>query len=87
VAFLPSDHYISDNARFMAHARAALDTARRRPDLVILLGLEPESPEVEYGWIESADRIPDSRRLFRVRRFWEKPNQRLAQVLMLRGCL
>ena len=87
VAFLPSDHYISDNAKFMAHIRAALDTARRRPDLVILLGLEPESPEVEYGWIESTDRIPGSRRLFRVRRFWEKPNQRLAQVLMLRGCL
>ena len=87
VAFLPSDHYISDNEKFMAHIRAALDTARRRPDLVILLGLEPESPEAEYGWIESTDRIPGSRRVFGVRRFWEKPNQRLAQVLMLRGCL
>jgi len=87
VAFLPSDHYISDIAKFMAHIRAALDAVHRRPDLVILLGLEPESPEVEYGWIEFTDRIPGSRRLFRVRRFWEKPNQRLAQVLMLRGCL
>jgi mannose-1-phosphate guanylyltransferase len=25
--------------------------------------------------------------VFGVRRFWEKPNQRLAQVLQLRGCL
>jgi mannose-1-phosphate guanylyltransferase len=86
-AFLPSDHYVSDNAKFMAHIRAALDTARRRPDLVILLGLEPESPEVEYGWIEPAERLSGNRRVFGVRRFWEKPNQLMAQVLMLRGCL
>lgn len=49
VAFFPSDHYISDNQRFMAHIRTALDSARKRPDWVILLGLDPESPEVEYG--------------------------------------
>jgi mannose-1-phosphate guanylyltransferase len=87
VAFLPSDHYISNNAKFMAHIRAALETARRRPHLVILLGLEPESPETEYGWIEPTERIPANPRVFAVRRFWEKPNQLMAQVLMLRGCL
>jgi mannose-1-phosphate guanylyltransferase len=87
VAFFPSDHYISDDARFMAHIRTALETARRRRDLVILLGLEPESPEVEYGWIEPTARIPGNRRIFGVRRFWEKPNQFMTQVLMLRGCL
>ena len=87
MAFLPSDHYISDNEKFMAHIRVALDTARRRPDLVILLGLDPESPEVEYGWIEPAEPIRDQSRVYSVRRFWEKPNQLLAQVLQLRGCL
>jgi mannose-1-phosphate guanylyltransferase len=87
VAFFPSDHYISDNQKFMAHIRTALDTARRRPDLVILLGLDPESPEVEYGWIEPAAQISGQSRVFGVRRFWEKPNQLLAQVLQLRGCL
>ena len=87
VAFFPSDHYISDNEKFMAHIRSALDAARRRRDLVILLGLEPESPEVEYGWIEPAAMMPGRGRLFGVRRFWEKPNSTLAQVLQLRGCL
>jgi mannose-1-phosphate guanylyltransferase len=87
VACFPSDHYISDNEKFMAYIRAGLDTARQRTDLVILLGLEPESPEVEYGWIEPAARIPEEARVFGVRRFWEKPNQRLAQGLQLRGCL
>ena len=87
VAFFPSDHYISDNDKFMAQIRTALDTAHKRPDLALLLGLEPESPEVEYGWIEPGRPIPGQKKIFGVRRFWEKPNKMLAQVLQLRGCL
>jgi mannose-1-phosphate guanylyltransferase len=87
VAFFPSDHYISDNEKFMAQIRLALATAHDRPNLVVLLGLEPESPEVEYGWIEPAQPIAGHRKVFGVRRFWEKPNKLLAQVLQLRGCL
>ena len=87
VAFFPSDHYISDSLRFMAHVRAALDAARQRNDLVILLGLEPDSPEVEYGWIEPATAITAHANVYGVRRFWEKPNKLVAQVLQLRGCL
>jgi mannose-1-phosphate guanylyltransferase len=87
VAFFPSDHYISDNGRFMAHIRTALDAAHVRSDLVILLGLEPESPEVEYGWIEPNGSLRANGGIYGVRRFWEKPNQMLAQVLQLRGCL
>jgi mannose-1-phosphate guanylyltransferase len=87
VTILPSDHYISDNKKFMTYVRAALETAKRQGDLVVLLGLEPESPEVEYGWIEPAESIDSQSRIFKVRRFWEKPNQLLAQLLQLRGCL
>jgi len=87
VALFPSDHYISDNVKFMAQVRAALDTARERRDLVVLLGLEPESPEVEYDWIKPAQPIRGHCKVFGVRRFWEKPNKMLAQVLQLRGCL
>ena len=87
VAFFPSDHYISDDQRFMAQVRAGLDTARNYRELVVLLGLEPESPEVEYGWIEPGQPIPAQAKIYGVRRFWEKPNKMLAQVLQLRGCL
>jgi len=87
VAFFPSDHYISDNAKFMAQIRTALDTAASRRDLIMLLGLDPESPEIEYGWIEPAPAIHGHAKVFGVRRFWEKPNPMLAQVLQLRGCL
>jgi len=87
VAFFPSDHFISDDVTFMAYVRVALDTARQRRDLVVLLGLEPESPEVEYGWIEPTIAVNGHSKVFGVRRFWEKPNVILAQVLQLRGCL
>jgi mannose-1-phosphate guanylyltransferase len=87
VALFPSDHYISDNSKFMTYVRMALDTARQDPELVILLGVEPESPEVEYGWIELGAPMQPHPRIFGVRRFWEKPHKMLAQVLQLRGCL
>jgi mannose-1-phosphate guanylyltransferase len=87
VALFPSDHYISDSRKFMNHIRTALDTARVRRDVVILLGVEPESPEVEYGWIEPTLPAKGNAKVSGVRRFWEKPNQVLAQVLQLRGCL
>jgi mannose-1-phosphate guanylyltransferase len=87
VSLFPSDHYVSDNHKFMAHVRHALDSALRHPERIILLGITPESPEVEYGWIEPARPIAGDPRLFNVRRFWEKPNTSCAQVLHLRGCL
>lgn len=87
ISLFPSDHYVSDNHKFMAHVRRTLDAARRHPERVILLGITPENPEVEYGWIEPARPIAGQSRLFNVRRFWEKPNSLRAQVLHLRGCL
>jgi len=87
VGFFPSDHYVSDNTKFMAHIRSAFETAHVGQDLVILLGVEPENPEIEYGWIEPAESIHGHRRLRRVRRFWEKPCSGLAAILQLRGCL
>lgn len=89
VAILPSDQYVSDDGLFMAHVAAAFDAVRRRPDLVILLGSVPRTPEAEYGWIEPAYEIPlvPGGRLSRVRGFWEKPPPALARKLLVLGCL
>jgi len=86
VAILPSDHYVSDDAVFMSHVEAAFDAVDVRPDLVVLLGIAPEGPETDYGWIEPGDAIPGGR-LRRVRRFWEKPASGTARLLLDRGCL
>jgi mannose-1-phosphate guanylyltransferase len=86
---LPSDHYVSDDAAFMAYVAAALDAVRVRPELVLLLGIEPTEPEPEYGWIGHGD-VPlplDGEPVFPIRRFWEKPGARLAERLFQNGCL
>lgn len=82
VAVLPSDHYVSDDAGFMAHVEAAFDAVRARPDRVVLLGITPDGPEVEYGWIEPGEPIPlPGTALYGVRRFWEKPAHPVAERL------
>ena len=87
VAFLTTDHYISDSAKFVAQIRAALDIAVKQRGRVVLLGLEPESPEVVYGWIEPARAIHGEAKVFGLRRFWEKPNRMFAQLFFRRCCL
>jgi mannose-1-phosphate guanylyltransferase len=85
----PSDHYVSDDPAFARHVQAGLDTVRENPDFIVLLGIDPDRPEVEYGWIEPID-VPlmlDGQPVFAIRRFWEKPSARLASVLFERGCL
>jgi mannose-1-phosphate guanylyltransferase len=89
VAVFPSDHYVSDDAAFMAYVERALVLARRRPELVILIGIPPESPETEYGWIEPAPPAAAERAdgFHWIKRFWEKPEPALARALMARGCV
>ena len=89
VAIFPSDHYVSDDVAFAGYVRAALDIVRHGPELVTLLGIDPSTPEIEYGWIEPAA-IPlpiDGEPAFPIRRFWEKPSPRLAQWLWSNGAL
>ncbi|HEU4369528.1 MAG TPA: sugar phosphate nucleotidyltransferase [Methylomirabilota bacterium] len=89
VVVLPSDHYVSDDDALMARVEGALDAVRSRPDVVVLLGVEPDRPEVQYGWIEPADLLLGrwAWPIYRVRRFWEKPPLEEAQRLLHRGSL
>jgi mannose-1-phosphate guanylyltransferase len=89
VVVLPSDHYVSDDDAFMARVESALEAVGARPDLVVLMGIAPDRPEVEYGWIEPADLVLGdcSWPIYRVRRFWEKPPLAVARRLEETGCL
>lgn len=86
VAVLPSDHYVSDDARFMSHVKAAFEAVDEECHTVALLGAPATAGDSGYGWIEPADLIGQSR-LYRVRRFWEKPPASAAHELWQRGCL
>ena len=79
---------MSDDEHFMGHVDAAFDLVTARPDLVALLGITPDHPETEYGWIEPARPIVEPEGRFRgVQRFWEKPDATLARALLEGGCL
>ena len=88
VVILPSDHYVSDDARFMEHVQEAVDLVRVLPETVVLLGIQATAPETDYGWIE-ADGTPllPGEGAFRVRGFWEKPSPAMARWLFARGGL
>jgi mannose-1-phosphate guanylyltransferase len=87
--FFPSDHYFADDEAFVAQVDSAFEAAESSCDKVVLLGVAPSTPEVEYGWIEPGAPLTKHAfgTVFQVRRFWEKPKLPLASALMERGCL
>ena len=87
IAIFPSDHCVTDDAAFMRHVDLAFDGVRARPDLLVLLGITPDGPEVDYCWIEMGERIAQYFQLFRIKRFWQKPSAKLATNLWHSGCL
>jgi len=91
VAIFPSDHYVSDDSAFMLHVATALRAVGRSPQLTVLLGIAPDSPEAEYGWIEPGSplALPNAGigKISRIRRFLEKPSPEVARELYDRNYL
>jgi mannose-1-phosphate guanylyltransferase len=83
MAVLPSDHYYFDEAGFTAALESAFEIAARSPESVVLIGVHPCRPEVEYGWIELDESVENQRReLYHVRGFLEKPSLDVARTLL-----
>jgi mannose-1-phosphate guanylyltransferase len=86
VAVFPSDHYVDSDTQFMHQVDLALEAITTRSDRVVLLGVAPDAPEADYGWIEVGPAISEVPLLFSVTRFWEKPSRDLALRLREEGC-
>ncbi|MDC4228309.1 MAG: sugar phosphate nucleotidyltransferase (plasmid) [Candidatus Manganitrophus sp.] len=89
VAIFPSDHFIREEDQFMGYVEQANRVVRCLPGEIVLLGVQPEGPEVEYGWIEPTEPLqeefgPDVRR---VGRFLEKPDPASALEFFMKGYL
>jgi len=52
VVVFPSDHFVYPESRFLEAVQHAVQTAKLRPDRLVLLGATPDRLELEYGWIE-----------------------------------
>lgn len=87
VAFFPSDHYYTNEPKFMRGVEAAFRCAEAKTSSVILLGAAATRPEIEYGWIEPDRNGSTESEVTGIKRFWEKPSYGIAEELLERGCL
>lgn len=83
IVLLPSDHFVADEDVLARSMREALAEVHRRPERVVLLGIVPDEPDGEFGWIIPA--IEGEGGVQRVRRFVEKPPPPVAAELMGQG--
>jgi mannose-1-phosphate guanylyltransferase len=81
---LPSDHYVHDEQVLADSTRETARALTRRPSRFVLLGIAPDGPDPDYGWILPAAACDGLRG---VERFVEKPERELAARLHAAGAL
>jgi mannose-1-phosphate guanylyltransferase len=86
MAVLPADHLMRDAAEFLRILRTAA-LAAQPPNRLLTIGIRATHPETGYGYIQLSDeRLQiDSREVFRVARFVEKPSREKAEEFLAAG--
>lgn len=89
VAIFPSDHFIFPEDRFLETVRRATCAIDVLQDRVLLLGVRPTHPELDYGWVNVGAilRRQKSSYIRQVDSFLEKPSQLEALQAMANGAL
>jgi mannose-1-phosphate guanylyltransferase len=85
VVILPSDHFVESEDTLNGVLSRAVSAVTRFEAPVVLLGVKPEGPEEEYGWIvpcPGPENCPH-----RVASFREKPDACTAALLLNQGAL
>lgn len=82
---LPSDHVIGKKAQFLDTVRAGVETVRDEKCL-LTLGIQPEWPSSDYGYIKASAQTLGGKNIARgVERFVEKPDEVNAQRYIEQG--
>lgn len=85
VLLLPADHYVDVESTLMRALRSAMDLLERNAERAVLLGMEPDRPDSEFGYILPGDVDPRGGQI--VARFIEKPPVSVAREIMAQGGL
>jgi mannose-1-phosphate guanylyltransferase len=85
VVLLPADHYLRDEETMALALRRAADLAHSDRNSIYLLGVEPDEPDTELGYILPATRSREG--AADVLSFVEKPNEKRARLLLEQGAL
>jgi mannose-1-phosphate guanylyltransferase len=89
VAVFPSDHFILEEDRFMDHVRLAVCAVHHDPSQTLLLAMEAQWAETEYGYVVPADSNGqiDLCGCRKAAHFVEKPDPVEARLLVAAGAL
>ena len=88
VTVLPSDHFILEEEELLRYLKLAQLLVKHDPSRVVLLGIEPDREESEYGYIVPGLRLKrGANPLFQIASFVEKPDSESAQKLTRRSAL
>lgn len=77
----PSDHYIENEAEFVANVQSAFKECQER-DILMTLGIKPSGPNTGYGYIQF-ENVPDE--VKKVKNFTEKPDLATARKFIEQG--
>ncbi|HAW50601.1 TPA: hypothetical protein DCX16_06605 [bacterium] len=77
---LSSDHYVSDKENFQRQILSGAKFLENNPDFVLVFGIKPKRPEAGYGYVKRKEPLDDG--IFKVERFFEKPNKEDAKVYL-----
>ena len=85
MAVVPADHWIGDVPTFRRAMRTAICAAVRH-DTIAMIGVRPTHPHTGLGYLCAGPSLKErwSPRVFRLRRFIEKPSRKLATRLLRR---
>lgn len=84
VTLMPSDHFVADEAALARELGRAQARVAQAPDRLQLIGIEPDQPVGDYGWILPG---PGTGATRTVAAFVEKPGLQGAIELMARGAV
>lgn len=95
VLIFPSDHFVFPEQKFLSQVRRLAEMADTFQDRIVLLGVKPNRPEADYGWIKPGSiHNPDELIVTnnrnparRVEAFKEKPSREDAENYLQRGYL
>jgi mannose-1-phosphate guanylyltransferase len=85
IVFLPADHYVRNERALAGALREATSLIADNPNELVLIGIEPDEPDPELGYIVPGERLPDGSQT--VQAFVEKPDPVRARQLLRAGAL
>jgi mannose-1-phosphate guanylyltransferase/mannose-6-phosphate isomerase len=84
IAFIHADHHIRDVAGFVRSFKTASEISKKRGEIA-LLGIEPTYPSTGLGYIERDGELDESKNVYGVKNFKEKPDFDTAKKYMASG--